>query len=57
MAVPRERPGGALLAVGGHLDNTVATWRDGEAVVFPHVGDLDSPAARAASPRLPTWPP
>lgn len=37
-----ERP---LLAVGGHMKNTVALGWGTRAVVSPHIGDLDSPRA------------
>ncbi|AOU97382.1 carbamoyltransferase HypF [Acidihalobacter yilgarnensis] len=35
-----------LLAVGGHLKNTVALAWENRVVVSPHLGDLDSPRAR-----------
>ena len=34
--------GPTILAVGGHLKNTVALSLDSQAVMSPHVGDLDS---------------
>jgi hydrogenase maturation protein HypF len=37
-----------VLAVGGHLKNTVAVARDDVAFVSHHIGDLDHPAADAA---------
>jgi len=38
---------GPLLAVGGHMKNTVALSWDGRIVVSPHVGELDSPRSRS----------
>jgi hydrogenase maturation protein HypF len=35
-------PSSTILAVGGHLKNTVALSLDGEVVLSPHVGDLDN---------------
>ncbi|MBO0711306.1 MAG: carbamoyltransferase HypF, partial [Acetobacteraceae bacterium] len=43
-------PGGSL-AVGGHLKTTVALSRPGEVVLGQHIGDLETPAARAAHDR------
>ncbi|AUX24244.1 hydrogenase maturation protein HypF [Sorangium cellulosum] len=40
--------GRALLCAGAHLKNAPAAAVDGEAVLWPHVGDLDTPAARDA---------
>ncbi len=37
-----------ILAVGGHLKNAGACAVEGEAVLWPHVGDLDTPRSRAA---------
>jgi hydrogenase maturation protein HypF len=36
-----------VLAVGPHAKNTVCLTRGGEAIVSQHIGDLDSPEARA----------
>ena len=36
-----------LLAVGGHMKNTVALAWDDRAVISPHIGDLDSPRSLA----------
>ncbi len=36
-----------LLAVGGHMKNTVALAFDDRVVISPHIGDLDSPRALA----------
>jgi hydrogenase maturation protein HypF len=38
----------SLLAVGAHLKNAVALSKAGDVLLGPHVGDLDSEAARAA---------
>jgi hydrogenase maturation protein HypF len=46
-----ERTGETLLALGGHLKHAPVLVADGEAIVWPHVGDLDGPAARAAMVR------
>ena len=35
-------PGAPILAAGGHLKNTVALVIAGEAVLSPHIGDLDN---------------
>ncbi|OBS08821.1 carbamoyltransferase HypF [Acidihalobacter prosperus] len=40
---PLSRP---LLAVGGHLKNTVALAWENRVVISPHLGDLDGPRAR-----------
>ncbi|MGK4003584.1 Sua5/YciO/YrdC/YwlC family protein [Sorangium sp. So ce1036] len=40
--------GRALLCAGAHLKNAPAAAVDGEAVLWPHVGDLDTQAARDA---------
>ncbi|RMD88637.1 MAG: carbamoyltransferase HypF [Calditrichaeota bacterium] len=37
-----------ILAVGGHLKNTVALARDNQVFVSQHIGDLDSPESRKA---------
>ena len=45
---PGHRPARSILAVGGHLKNTVALGLAGDplrVVLSPHVGDLDSPLA------------
>ena len=39
--------GGAVLAVGGDLKNTVCLLKDGLAFLSPHVGELDDLATRA----------
>jgi hydrogenase maturation protein HypF len=36
-----------LLAVGGHMKNTIAFAWDSRAVVSPHIGDLDAPRSLA----------
>ena len=41
------RPQPAVLALGAHLKSTVTLTRDAEAIVSPHIGDLDTPAAIA----------
>ncbi|KFI21624.1 hypothetical protein HW44_14055 [Nitrosococcus oceani] len=35
----------AVLAVGGHLKNTVAFAKDSRLILSPHIGDLDTPEA------------
>jgi len=45
------RPLPSLLAVGGHLKNTVAVSVGPRVVVSPHVGDLETEAAEAAFTR------
>ncbi|MEJ2538480.1 MAG: carbamoyltransferase HypF [Gemmatimonadota bacterium] len=37
-----------VLAVGGHLKNTVAVARDGQVWLSQHIGDLETPEARRA---------
>lgn len=37
-----------ILAVGGHLKNTVALARDNQVFISQHIGDLDSPESRKA---------
>src|SRR4030065_2684020 len=37
-----------LLAVGGHMKNTVALGWGQRAVLAPHIGDLDAPRSLAA---------
>ncbi|MDR7505963.1 MAG: carbamoyltransferase HypF, partial [Armatimonadota bacterium] len=44
LSVEMELP--ALVAVGGHLKNSVAVARGGEIVLSQHVGDLDSARSR-----------
>ncbi len=39
---------GGVLALGGHLKTTVALSGDNGVVVWPHIGDLETPQARAA---------
>jgi len=36
-----------LLAVGGHMKNSIALGWDGRAVISPHIGDLDDPRSVA----------
>ena len=40
-----DRP---VLAVGGHLKNTIAVARDGQVWLSQHIGDLETPEAREA---------
>ena len=42
------REGSPLLCLGGHLKNAPAAVVSGEAVLWPHVGDLDTPLSRRA---------
>ncbi|HOE95072.1 MAG TPA: carbamoyltransferase HypF [Candidatus Sumerlaeota bacterium] len=46
IAIRRAAP--PLLAVGGHLKNTVALARGGEVFLSQHIGDLETPEARRA---------
>lgn len=48
LRMPMPAAAAPLLAVGGHLKNACACAVDGEAVLWPHVGDLDTPRSRAA---------
>jgi hydrogenase maturation protein HypF len=47
-AVERLATGPPVLAAGGHQKVAVALWTGCQAVLGPHVGDLDSAATRAA---------
>ena len=42
LPLPLATAGPPILAVGGHLKNTVALAIDAQVIVSPHVGDLDS---------------
>jgi hydrogenase maturation protein HypF len=42
LPVDLGRRGPTILAVGGHLKNTVALSLDGQVVLSPHIGDLDN---------------
>ena len=44
-SLPLPEAGPAVLAFGAHLKNTVALGLGAEAVLSPHIGDLDTPAA------------
>jgi len=48
LPVPIGKQGPPLLAVGGHLKNTVALAAGGEAIVSQHIGDLESAEASTA---------
>jgi len=48
LPVPIRPPAPPLLAVGGHLKNTVALAAGAEVVVSQHIGDLESVEASAA---------
>lgn len=41
----RQDAGAGILALGGHLKNTVALARGHQLIISPHLGDLDSPEA------------
>lgn len=41
-------PPHGVAAVGGHQKNAIALWTGSQAILGPHVGDLDSLAARTA---------
>ncbi|MBN2024635.1 MAG: carbamoyltransferase HypF [Pirellulales bacterium] len=51
LPVALARPGPTVLAVGGHLKNTVALALEHHAVLSAHVGDLESPASREVHQR------
>jgi len=51
LSVPIDRTLPVLLAVGGHLKNSVAVARDGEVILSQHVGDLDSARSRQVHAR------
>jgi hydrogenase maturation protein HypF len=44
----KETGCGAILAVGGEQKSAVALWTGKQAILGPHIGDLDSPLTRAA---------
>ncbi len=46
LELPRAPHHGPVLALGGHLKNTFALGQNGQVLVAPHVGDLDSERAR-----------
>ena len=46
--LPLAHGGPALLAHGGHLKAAAAVAAEGRVVLGPHIGDLDTPEARAA---------
>jgi len=37
-----------VLAVGGHQNNAIALWNGSQAVLAPHLGELDHPSSRTA---------
>lgn len=51
LPIPVRRPLPRVLAVGGHLKNTVALALGSQVVVSQHIGDLDSPESRDAFER------
>jgi hydrogenase maturation protein HypF len=51
LPVPLRRSSPRVLAVGGHLKNTVCLGVGRQAVLSQHLGDLDSPEARGAFER------
>ncbi|MDX1644593.1 MAG: carbamoyltransferase HypF [Thermoanaerobaculia bacterium] len=50
IVVPYRLP--TLLAVGGHMKNTVALGREREVVMSQHIGDMETPQAREAFRRV-----
>jgi hydrogenase maturation protein HypF len=48
LALPQAGQGGALLAVGAHMKNTVSLSVAGRIVTGSHLGDLDAPEGRDA---------
>jgi len=51
LPIALPRPGSAILAVGAHLKNTVALALGDQAFVSQHLGDMETPEARAAAER------
>ncbi len=43
-----SRPAGGVLALGSHQKNAVALWTGTQAILGPHLGDLDSARTRSA---------
>jgi hydrogenase maturation protein HypF len=52
LAARRQAVPAPILAVGGQQKAALALWTGAQAVLSPHIGDLDSPQARAAYIRL-----
>lgn len=52
LPIPLSRPTPPVLAVGGHLKNTVALAIGTSAFVSQHIGDLETPEARDAFERV-----
>ncbi len=52
LPVPLSRSGPPLLAVGGHLKNTIALTVGADCFLSQHIGDLETPEAFAAFERV-----
>lgn len=48
----RPQPPLPVLAVGGQQKSAIALWTGRQAILSPHIGDLDGPETRAAFARL-----
>lgn len=52
LALPTMQP---VLALGGHLKNTICVATGRQALLSPHIGDLDTPESRQALRDAVTW--
>jgi len=48
LALPHRQPSSPILAVGGHLKNTIALYQNQQVVLSQHIGDLETARSRQA---------